>query len=156
MEATPSSITINLDPTTLAAWFGAIVSFFLFLFEIFKYKNDKGKLRFRINYDMVFVGQTLSGDIKKAEPKILFWTIDLSNPGTKNVVFSQMFFDFVGTKKHAVITRDYYGPINKFTLQPGESHQFLIHHSLVNPKKVKRVMVLDAVGNIYKKRVRYK
>jgi len=154
MNATSSANLFSENSTVFAAWFGAIVSFLLFVFEIYKYRNDKGRLSFRIGYNMQVMGNHF-GNLVNLSQASSFWSITIANTGSRDIVFNQLSFE--NKSKDGmdwIMASDYNGQINIFTLKPGESHNFTIDYKTVDPHKVKRVVVMDAVGKLYKKTVK--
>lgn len=148
---TPSNPTTLTD---LAAWFGAIVSLLLVAFEIYKYWNDKGKLKITYRFNLEIIGRTLAGDFRKMAEGKTFWSIDIANIGTKNIIVTTLTIARTDTKKFYMITKDFGGDIPRFTLIPGDNHSYSISNEMIDPKKVKEILITDAVGKTYKKKVR--
>lgn len=134
---------------------GLILSLALGGFEIYKYFNNRAKLKFRYGFEIEIVGSTVDGKMMKLEPGKTFWSVDISNVGSKDIIFNQICFTHKHTTISSILTKDYNGPINRFTLKPGDNHSFTISNELVNPKKVKEIIVMDATGKVYKKKVKY-
>lgn len=153
------NVTTPFNPTTptdFAAWFGAIVSLLLIAFEIYKYWNDKGKLKITYRFNQEIIGRTFAGDFRKMAEGKTFWSIDIANVGSKNIIVTTLSLTHIDTKKFYMITKDFNGDIPRFTLIPGDNHSYTISNEMLDPKKVKGVFISDAVGNIYRKKVKYK
>ncbi len=134
---------------------GFLLALALGVFEVYKYWNNRAKLKFRYGFEIEIVGSTVDGQMVKLEPGKTFWSVDISNVGSKDIIFNQICFTHTHTTVSSMLTKDYNGPINRFTLTPGDNHSFTIPNELVNPKKVKEIIVMDATGKVYKKKVIY-
>ena len=95
------------------------------------------------------------GEITDEPTGKTYWTLDVANTGSKSVIITSIAFAQKNTKKMSVLTKDYSGYVNRYTLTSGDNHSYTIHDELLDPKKVIEVQVFDATGKIYKKKLKY-
>ncbi|TAL62472.1 MAG: hypothetical protein EPN88_13210 [Bacteroidetes bacterium] len=96
------------------------------------------------------------GDFTEEASGKTFWIVDVANIGSKSVIVSSIEFAKSDTKKMSLLTRDYSGSVNRYTLIPGDSHSYTISDELLNPKRVSEIHIYDATGKTHKKKIRYK
>ena len=124
-----------------------------------KYFNDKARLKINYRFDLKIIGLTRSGKPLKIEKGQNFWSLQVSNVGNRKIKIVQIGVFFKKRakrrKKGGILTRDYSGPINKFTLAPGDSRSFTIDYKLIHPKDVRLLTIMDAIRKAHKKRLKY-
>lgn len=54
-----------------------------------------------------------------------------------------------------MLTKDYLGHIDRYTLIPGDNHLYTIADELLSPKKVTEVLIFDATGKTYERKLKY-
>ena len=156
--ALPIIVTLaNLpaNATDYAAWAGFILSLSLGIFELWKYWNDKPKLKITARYDQEIMAIDSYGRMTNEASGKTFWTLDVANTGNKNIIITSIAFSQKDTKKMSMLTKDYTGQINRYTLIPGDNHSYTIPDELLDPKKIIEVQLHDATGKIYKKRIKF-
>lgn len=143
------------DIAALFGSFGTIVSLGLLIFEIYKYRNDKGIIKIRIGFDISLIGKTTSGQIITNDRSIKkFWTIDIANTGKKDVIITQMSFqDKKNENMNYVVMRDYYHDFHSITVKPNDSYSYTFPYDMHNPNDLKMVYLMDATGKVYKERI---
>lgn len=155
----PILVTLsNQQPnvTNYAAWAGFTLSFFLACFEIWKYYNNRAILKITYRFNLEIMKMNAYGDLTKEPSNKTYWTVDIANVGSKNIIITSIAFSHFDTKKMSMLTRDLLGPIRRHTVIPGDNHSYTISTELLDPKKVNEVFIYDATGKVYKKRIRYK
>ena len=143
------------NATDYAAWAGFILSLSLGIFELWKYWNDKPKLKITARYDQEIMAIDSYGRMTNEASGKTFWTLDVANTGNKNIIITSIAFSQKDTKKMSMLTKDYTGQINRYTLIPGDNHSYTIPDELLDPKKIIEVQLHDATGKIYKKRIKF-
>lgn len=146
----------NASSTDYVAWAGFLLSIVLGVFELWKYVNDKPKLKITFRFNQQIMGLDAYGRTTDVETGKTFWTVDVANTGTKNIIITSIEFSRTDTKKFSILTKDYSGPINRYTLIPGDNHSYTIGDDLIDPKKANNVFIRDATGKVFKKRIVYK
>lgn len=169
--ATPSAITslvptaqpitvsiINQQPnaTDYAAWAGFILSLLLGAFEFWKYWNDKAKLKITYRFNQEIMKMNEYGQLINEPSGKVFWTVDVANVGSKNIIITSIAFARTDTKKMSILTKDLSGIIRRYTIAPGDNHSYTISNELLDPTKVKEAQIFDATGIVYKKVIKYK
>ncbi len=143
------------SPTDYAAWAGFILALLLGAFELWKYWNDKGKLKITYRFEQEILGRRLDGTFTKMENGKTFWSIDIANIGSKSIIVTTLTLTSTDTKKYYQVTKDFSGDIPRFTLVPGDNHSYTLPNDLFNPRKLKGIIITDATGRNYKKDVKY-
>jgi hypothetical protein len=147
---------INVDSTKIAAWTGSIVSIGLGIFEFYKWKSSKPKIDIKCNFDQQIISMGYNGKLRNEHPDKNIWTIQLLNKRSQPIKVSTIGIEYkkkIKMKGGAIITRDLYKNINPFILPPGEQFQVFLEYKLIDPKNVKSVIVKDAVGKKYIKKI---
>lgn len=157
---TVQPIVVNLinspaNATDYAAWAGLILSLLLAIFELWKYWNNKPRLKIMARYNQEIMAVNGYGDVTNESTGKTVWTLDVANTGNKNVIITSISFARSDTKKMSMLTRDYAGIIHRYTLIPGDNHSYTIADELLNSKKVIEVQLFDATGKVYKKKLKY-
>ncbi|OGE32714.1 hypothetical protein A3J19_03575 [Candidatus Daviesbacteria bacterium RIFCSPLOWO2_02_FULL_41_8] len=139
--------------TTFAAWFGALGTFGLTVFEIYKYSKDKPNLKIICDFNREIVNEYLDGRTEVDKVQGTIWSITLANIGSKPVILTS-----VGVENHegqdAIIGKDSIGnKVKKQKIEPGDSLNLIISEKLLSSKNLKTVVVTSAVGKRYRKRV---
>ncbi len=147
---------MNATSTDYVAWAGFLLSLALGAFELWKYWNDKPKLKITFRFNQEIMGLTGDGRISNMETGKTFWSVDVANIGSKNIIITAIEFTRTDTTKTGILTKDYSGPINRYTLIPGDNHSYTIGNDLIDPKKAMAVFIKDATGKLYKKKIQYK
>ena len=137
------------------AWYGAILSTVVFLFEIYKFWKDRPALKITYRTNQQVVADDGTGNFVDTEKGTTFWTVAVSNTGAKDVIVTQVGVEWKGKSGGAVLTKDYSGHVQRFTLVPGDSRTFTISEKLINHTKVKKFWAKDATGKEYKKRINW-
>jgi len=146
------TITISAD---FVAWYGAILSSCVFLFEIYRYLRDHARIKITYKTEQEIWGEDASGQLVNVEKGTTFWTVNIANTGTKDIIITQVGVEYKNKKGGAVISKDYTGHIQRFTLIPGDSKTITISEKLVKHKEVRYFWVKDATGREYKKRINW-
>jgi len=145
----------SVNATDYAAWAGFVLSLLLAIFELWKFLNDKPKLKITARYNQEIMAFNEYGDITNRATGKTFWTVDVANTGSKSLIITSISFARRDTKKMSMLTKDYSGHIKKYTLISGDNHSYTISDELLDPKKVIEVQIFDATGKIYKKKLKY-
>lgn len=139
--------------TTIAAWFGAFGTVGLTLFEVYKYLNDKPKLKISTRFNQELYTEYVDGKLEKDKVQGTVWTINLANNGSKAIIVTSVAVEN-HKGKNALITQDSVGNrINRYKLEPGDSTSLTISEKLLDSKNLKTVVVTSAVGKEYRERV---
>lgn len=139
--------------TAIAAWFGAVGTSALTIFEIYKYSKDKPTLKISCKFNREIYNQLLDGKVEKDKQLGTIWSIDIANTGTKIVVVTGISVEN-HKGKDALITKDSIGyEIKKQKIEPGDSVSLTISEKLLDSKNLKTVVVSSAIGKEYRKRV---
>lgn len=146
------SITIT---SGTVAWYGAILSTIVFLFEVFKFLKDRPALKIAYKTNQQIVADDGTGKFVNVEKGTDFWTVSVANTGTKDVIVTQVGVEWKEKSGGAVLTKDYSGHVQRFTLVPGDSRTFTISEKLIDHTKVKKFWAKDGTGNEYKKRINW-
>lgn len=143
--------------TIIAAWVGAIGTIGLTFFEIYKYFNNKAKVKFNVGSGFRIVGSTLEGKMVDMHPEKEFWSITVSNAGGKKVTITQITVERNDTEKMSMLTRDFHGPIDTYTLKPGgKNRTYTITEELIPFKNAKAIYLMDSTGKVYKHKIDHK
>jgi len=143
--------------TIIAAWVGATGSIALTFFEIYKHLNNKAKVSFNVGSGFRIVGSTLEGKIVDMHPGKEFWSITVSNVGNKKVTITQITIQRNDMKKMSMLTHDFHGPVDTYTLNPGgKNHTYTITEELIPFKSTKAIYLMDSTGKVYKHKVNHK
>lgn len=145
-------ITITADTV---AWYGAILSSAVFLFEVYRYLRDRARLKITYKTGQEIWGDTGNGRFINLEKGVSFWTVDIANTGTKDIIVTQVGVNWKNKKGGAVISRDYTGFIKRFTLVPGDSRAITISEKLIKHSDVRNFWVNDATGREFKKYINW-
>lgn len=145
-------ITITAD---VVAWYGAILSSSVFLFEIYRYLRDKARLKITYQTEQEIWGDQGNGQLVNLEKDTTFWTVNIANTGTKDIIIAQVGVEWKHKKGGAIISKDYTGHIQRFTLTSGDSKTITISEKLVKHGEVKFFWVKDATGQDHKKRINW-
>lgn len=143
-------ITITAN---VVAWYAAILSTIVFLFEVYRYIKDKAKLKITYNTEQEIWGDKGNGQLVNLEKDTSFWTVNIANTGTKDIIIIQVGVEWKNRKGGGVISKDYTGSIQRFTLVPGDSKTITISEKLVSHQEVRNFWVKDATGKDHKKRI---
>lgn len=144
------------NATDYAAWAGFILSLLLGLFEIWKYSNDRSKLKITYRFNQEILKMDYAGRFTKEPSGKTFWTVDISNVGSRNVIITSIAFSQHGTQKKSLLIKDLTGTIQRYTLIPGDNHSYTINDELLDPKTIKEVYLYDATGSVYRRKIKYK
>lgn len=139
-----------------AAWAGFVLSLLLGIFEFWKYANDRSKLKISCRFNQEILKMDYSGRLTKESSGKTFWSVDIANVGTKNIIITSIAFSQHGTKKKSMLINDLSGAIQKYTLAPGDNHSYTIKDELLDPKTIREVYLYDATGSVYKRKIKYK
>ena len=142
--------------TDFVAWAGFVLALLLGAFEIYKYINNKPKLKITTRYNQEIMKLNSYGDITKEASGKTFWSIDVANVGSKPVKIISLALNKKGTKKMYMVTKDFVGHVNPYVLVEGDSHSYTIPDEIMDPKTVPQVNIADATGKVYKQKVKYK
>jgi hypothetical protein len=158
--ATGSAIIVNVPqqatPLDYLGLAGFILSLILGTFEFYRYWNDRAWLKISARYDQQIMAMDAYGRFTDQETGKTFWSLDVANVGRKPIIITGVSLKRNDIKKMSLITEDYSGLINRYTLSPGDSHSYTIADELMNPKKVIEASLFDATGKVHKKKLRYK
>lgn len=146
-------MVIQISATDMAAWFGALGTTVLALVEYHKWKKSRPQLRIACSFNLEIITSSRDGALHRVHPETTFWSINIANTGGEPIKIAQIGVERKDTDVHTLIARDYHGPINAFTLIPGDSHSLTISNELIDFRQVKAVIVMDAIQNVYKKRL---
>lgn len=143
---------MNIDPTVIAAWFGAIGTVLLFFFEVYKYAKDKPTLKLKIRFNQEIVDELEDG-FKKNKQIGSVWTINIANNWKMPIVIKSV--AVINHKaRNAIITKDALSnKIQYITLEVGTAFDVIVSEEMLDPKDVKTVIVTSGVGTQYKKRI---
>jgi len=142
-----------MSSTDIVAWSGLTLSVLIAIFDVYKYVNDKPKLKISTAYDKQIMAYNAYGDLTDKETGKTFWTVNVANVGNKPIILTDISFFRSDTNKTSILTKDYYGTINRYTLTPGDSHTYTIPDELIPSNKTKEIQVRDATGNIFKRKI---
>jgi len=156
METSATATIMNDKATIIAAWLGALGTIGLTVLEVTKYLRDKARIEIKYGFNLELIGTTVGGRLVNTTPDKTLWSITVNNRGNKNFIFNQLSFSHTNTDRHTILTKDYDGEITKLTILPGDGHSFTIANDLVNPEYVKEIVITDATGKSFRKRVSHK
>lgn len=136
------SINITAD---MVAWYAAIVataSAFILGYSVW---NDRSKVKIKISKNMKIYPPDRGEEDKR------FIMIGVANAGRRPITITHVGFYEIGKKEGGLLGDSFTkGPRE---IQEGKSTSYLMDQSLIDIKKLKTVIAIDATGKTYKKRI---
>lgn len=143
---------MKIDLTSIAAWFGAFGTVFLFFFEVYKYFKDKPIIKLSVRFNQQIYDE-LAGRLGRNKEIGDVWTVNIANTWKLPITVRSLAVEN-HKGKNALVTIDALkNPIRSIKLEPGSSFDVVISEEMLKPSKVKKVIVTSAVGTQYKKRI---
>jgi len=142
-----------MSSTDIVAWSGLTLSVLVTIFDVYKYLDDKPRLKISKVYDQQIMAHNGYGELTDQETGKTFWTVNVANVGTKPIIIMDISFFRSDTDKTSILTKDYFGTIDRYTLTPGDSHTYTVPNELIPSNKTREIRVRDATGNVFKSKL---
>ena len=133
---------MDINLTSLTAFYGAIVSSILLGWSIYRDLSDKGKL-----YVYCYLGKEAIPGISISDELWLVYVI--TNTGKKPVIVTHIGGRYKKTKKNENFTDFMTSSFIKIKLEPGDNIVEKCKLSVLN-KPIKHLWVIDALNRVYK------
>lgn len=139
-----ADLTLRITADTVA-WYAAIVATVSAIIAGYSVWKDKAKVKITLSKNM---------EILPSEPETVgksFIVIDVANIGRRPITITHVGFYEIGKKEGGLLG-------DSFTKGPREIHEgkstsYLMDQSLIDIKKLKTVIAIDATGKTYKKKI---
>lgn len=147
----------NASSTDYVAWAGFLLALGLGFFELWKYHNDRPRLKITFRFNQEIVNELATGELVNNPEGRSVWSVDVANVGTRNIIITNCTFARSDSKKYFQLVADFNGRIPpRYTLAPGDSHTYTITDETVDQRKATQVILLDATGKSHSRKIKYR
>ena len=158
LSKTLEASTNNQSFTTSdgAAWFAAIGTVALTIFEAWKYYHSRPRLILEFKQHQTYSMDFDDYYLKDKATDRGSWVIIIRNPSSKPIHCNKIVvFDLLKEDPSFPVDHDQ-GVVRPFTVEPYSSTFYMFSDSFMNPKEISYVGVEDELGKVHRKKFNYK